>query len=68
MVEPVFGKEHVRTLHPYIQRTVDDMLDNMLAKGCSKPVDLIEKFALPVPSYVSYSELRNPEPQMPIQP
>jgi len=67
MVEPFFGNEHVRTLHPYIQRTVDDLLDDMLAKGCSKPVDLIEKFALPVPSYVSYSELRNPEPQMPIQ-
>ena len=53
MVEPLFVKEHVQTLRPYIQKTVDDLLDAMIAKGCEKPVDLVDKFALPVPSYVS---------------
>ena len=52
MVEPLFIKEHIQTLRPYIQKTVDDLLDAMIAKGCEKPVDLVDKFALPVPSYV----------------
>jgi cytochrome P450 len=53
MVEPLFVKEHVQTMRPYIQKTVDDLLDAMVAKGCETPVDLVDKFALPVPSYVS---------------
>ncbi|KAI8278668.1 Cytochrome P450 55A3 [Colletotrichum sp. SAR11_57] len=55
MVEPLFVAEHVETMKPYIQRTVDQLLDQMVAKGCEEPVDLIENFALPVPSYVSKS-------------
>lgn len=42
-------------MKPYIQRTVDQLLDQMVAKGCEEPVDLIENFALPVPSYVGKS-------------
>jgi fungal nitric oxide reductase len=53
MVEPLFVKEHIQTMKPYIQKTVDDLLDAMVAKGCKTPVDLVDKFALPVPSYVS---------------
>jgi cytochrome P450 len=53
MVEPLFVKKHVQTMKPYIQKTVDDLLDAMVAKGCKTPVDLVESFALPVPSYVS---------------
>lgn len=53
MVEPLFVAEHVETMKPYIQRTVDQLLDQMVARGCEEPVDLIENFALPVPSYVS---------------
>lgn len=53
MVEPFFTRQHVESLRPYIQKTVDELLDAMIAKGCEKPVDLVEKFALPVPSYVS---------------
>ena len=52
MVEPLFVADHIKTLQPYIQKTVDDLLDAMLAKGCAEPVDLVEQFALPVPSYV----------------
>ena len=34
MVEPFFTRQHVQT---------------MIAKGCEKPVELVENFALPVP-------------------
>lgn len=56
----VYGQEHVCTLRPYIRRTADDLLNDMIANACGKPFHLIEKLALPAPSYVSYSELRNP--------
>ncbi|KAI8308666.1 Cytochrome P450 55A3 [Colletotrichum sp. SAR11_59] len=48
MVEPLFVAGHVETMKPYIQRTVDQLLDQMVAKGCEEPVDLIENFALPI--------------------
>ncbi|KAK4184186.1 putative cytochrome P450 B-class [Podospora australis] len=58
MVESSFTKEHIDTLKPLIQATVDDLLDKMKEKGCSSgPVDLIENFALPVPSYMIYAIL-----------
>jgi fungal nitric oxide reductase len=53
MVESYFTPEHVRQMQPYIQKTVDDLLDALKAKGCSDgPVDLVKEFSLPVPSYV----------------
>lgn len=55
MVEPLFVADHIETMKPYIQKTVDQLLDQMVAKGCKEPIDLIENFALPVPSYVSLS-------------
>ena len=57
MVEPIFQKPHVEMLKPYIQKTVDNLLNSMVEGGCSKPVDLVEKFSLPVPSYVRYSKV-----------
>ncbi|KAF6806528.1 cytochrome p450 55a3 [Colletotrichum plurivorum] len=60
MVEPLFVGEHVETMKPYIQRTVGQLLDQMVAKGCEEPVDLIENFALPVPSYIIYTILGVP--------
>jgi len=53
MVEPLFTKEHIDGMRPHIQQTVDSLLDIMVKEGCEKPVDIVEKFALPVPSYVS---------------
>lgn len=53
MVEPLFVKEKIEAMKPYIQRTIDSLLDSMIAKGCAEPIDLVENFALPVPSYVS---------------
>ncbi|EON66399.1 cytochrome P450 55A3 [Coniosporium apollinis CBS 100218] len=60
MVEPFFTRQHVESLRPYIQKTVDELLDAMIAKGCEKPVDLVEKFALPVPSHIIYTILGVP--------
>ncbi|KAH8768284.1 cytochrome P450 55A3 [Diaporthe sp. PMI_573] len=60
MVEPVFVKDHVETMKPYIQKTVDDLLDQMIKKGCEEPVDLVASFALPVPSYIIYTILGVP--------
>jgi len=59
MVEPLFTREHVETMRPHIQQTVDSLLDAMIEEGCEKPVDLVEKFALPVPSYVRSSSPRS---------
>jgi nitric oxide reductase len=55
MVEPLFTKEHIDGLRPHIQQTVDSLLDAMIREGGEKPVDIVEKFALPVASYVSCS-------------
>jgi cytochrome P450 len=52
MVAPLFTKESVEKLRPHIQATVDRLLDAIVAAGGSKPFDLVEKLALPVPSYV----------------
>jgi len=52
MVEPIFTKAHIDSLRPSIQKTVDDLLDALVKEGGSSPVDFIDKFALPVPSYV----------------
>ncbi|KAK3320329.1 cytochrome P450 [Cercophora scortea] len=61
MVEGMFTPEHVKTLGPYIQKTVNDLLDSLRAKGCADgPVDLIQHFALPVPSYIIYTILGVP--------
>ncbi|KAI7766333.1 hypothetical protein LZL87_012571 [Fusarium oxysporum] len=61
MVEPTFTPEAVKNLQPYIQRTVDDQLEQMKQKGCvNGPVDLVKEFALPVPSYIIYTLLGVP--------
>ncbi|KAK3690222.1 cytochrome P450 [Podospora appendiculata] len=61
MVEGMFTPEHVKTLEPYIRKTVNDLLDSLKAKGCaSGPIDLIQHFALPVPSYIIYTILGVP--------
>ncbi|KAL6871607.1 cytochrome P450 [Trichoderma longibrachiatum] len=61
MVEPFFSARHVREMQPYIQKTVDDLLGALKAKGCADgPVDLVQEFALPVPSYIIYTILGVP--------
>lgn len=61
MAESWFTPEKIKSMQPYIDKTVNDLLDRMKAKGCaSGPVDLVEEFALPVPSYIIYTILGVP--------
>jgi hypothetical protein len=50
MVTGQFTVRKVETLRPAVQKIADDLIDEMLAGP--KPVDLVEAFALPVPSLV----------------
>ncbi len=50
MVTAPFAIKRVEALRPAVQRIVDDLIDDMLAGP--RPVDLVEAFALPVPSLV----------------
>jgi cytochrome P450 len=50
MVTSPFAVKKMEALRPSVQKIVDDLIDTMLAGP--KPVDLVEAFALPVPSLV----------------
>ena len=52
MVEAFIDDAAIERMRPHIQQTVDTLLDAMIKEYDGKPVDLVEKFALPVPSYV----------------
>jgi len=60
MVESYINGQALENMKPHIQKTVDTLLSAMVEGGCEKPVDLVEKFALPVPSYIIYSILGIP--------
>ncbi len=50
LLTPEFTIKKMEALRPRIQRIVDDLIDGMLTGP--KPVDLVDAFALPVPSQV----------------
>ncbi|MCG5213415.1 cytochrome P450 [Streptosporangium sp. KLBMP 9127] len=50
MVTAPFTIKRVEAMRPVVQKIVDDLIDDLLAGP--KPVDLVEAFALPVPSLV----------------
>jgi pentalenic acid synthase len=50
MMIPSFTVKRAAELRPWIQRTVDGLLDAMIEQG--PPADLVSAFALPVPSMV----------------
>jgi cytochrome P450 len=50
MATAAFSIKHVEALRPAIQKIVDGLIDAVLAGP--KPVDLVQAFALPVPSLV----------------
>jgi cytochrome P450 len=50
MVQAPFTVRRVEGMRPAVQKIVDDLIDDLLAGP--KPVDLVEAFALPVPSLV----------------
>lgn len=53
MVDAFFSPEHVESIKPLIQSTVDKVLNRMIERGCDKPVDLVESLSLLIPSIVS---------------
>jgi len=65
MVEPLFSHAHIQSMRPSIQKTVDSLLDAMLPLAGAGPVDLVDKFALPVPSYTIYGILGVPLEDLP---
>jgi len=50
MVTAPFAVKRIEAMRPAVQQIVDDLIDDMLAGP--KPVNLVEAFALPVPSLV----------------
>ena len=60
MVESYFTPKHVGSMRPYIQKTADDLLEKMKTKSSNGPVDLVESFALPFPTYIIYTMLGVP--------
>jgi cytochrome P450 len=51
MVTALMADKQIGTPRPAIQKIVDDLIDDMLAGP--KPVDLVQAFALPVPTLVT---------------
>ena len=50
MVTAPFMVKHIEAMRPGVQKIIDDLLDEMLAGP--NPADLVEAFALPMPSLV----------------
>ncbi|MFF9457166.1 cytochrome P450 [Streptomyces flaveolus] len=50
MVTAPFAVKKIEALRPAVQKIVDDLIDGLLSR--QGPVDLVEEFALPVPSLV----------------
>nr|OQO23714.1 Cytochrome P450 55A3 [Rachicladosporium sp. CCFEE 5018] len=60
MVEFAFSVRHVDSLRPQIQSTADNLVDAMVAKSGTGPIDFVEQYALPLPSYTIYRILGVP--------
>lgn len=60
MVTKFFSPERIESMKPRIKETVNYYLEEMIKGGCEKPVDLVEKFALPIPSRIIYDILGIP--------
>ncbi|GES63841.1 cytochrome P450 55A3 [Aspergillus terreus] len=64
MVSAFFTPEYIDSMKPFIQSTVDNVLNDMIAKGCDQPVDLVERFSLPIPSIIIYHIIGVPTEDM----
>ncbi|KAL3135562.1 hypothetical protein ABBQ38_006041 [Trebouxia sp. C0009 RCD-2024] len=64
MVGPLFDPKNIDSLRPSFQKTVDECLEEMIKGGCQEPVDLVEKFALPVPTQIIYRLMGIPKKDM----
>ncbi|KKY19869.1 putative cytochrome p450 [Diplodia seriata] len=60
MISDLFTYDHIERMRPKIRETVSHLLDEMLKKYDGQPIDLVEHFSLPVPSYIIYGILGVP--------
>ena len=61
LVSSAFTPRRVEQLRPRVQELIDDLLDEIAAKGPDARVDLVEAFAFPLPFYVICELLGVPE-------
>lgn len=63
VLERLFEPEFVqKKWRPMMEQTVDDILDKFIEKGKrEQPIDLMEHFAIPVPTQIIYKALGVPE-------
>ena len=62
LVAAAFSVRRVEALQPQVQRIVDEILDDLAAEGPDAEVDLVSRFAFPVPFTVICELLGVPEP------
>ena len=62
LVSSAFSPRRIDGLRPRIQTIVDDLLDNIAADGADSRVDLVSRFAFPLPFTVICELLGVPEP------
>ena len=62
LVSSAFSPRRIEALRPRIQAIVDDLLDGIAAEGADSRVDLVSRFAFPVPFTVICELLGVPEP------
>src|SRR6478672_13937790 len=61
LVSSAFTPRRVEELRPRVQEMIDDLLDELAAKGPDARVDLVEAFAFPLPFFVICELLGVPE-------
>ena len=62
LVSSAFSPRRIDGLRPQIQTIVDDLLDGIAAEGADSRVDLVSRFAFPLPFTVICELLGVPEP------
>jgi cytochrome P450 len=62
LVSSAFTPRRIEALRPHIQAIVDDLLDDIAADGADGEVDLVSRFAFPLPFTVICELLGVPEP------
>jgi cytochrome P450 len=62
LVSSAFSPRRIEALRPRIQAIVDDLLDGIAAEGADHRVDLVARFAFPLPFTVICELLGVPEP------
>ncbi len=61
LVSAAFSARRIDSLRPHVQTIVDDLLDDIAARGPDGPVDLVAAFAFPMPFTVTCELLGVPE-------